>query len=136
MILVLPKSQTLIKSRGKLKILNLNRFLLSGKSSNCRKSKRHWISSDKISHHYSVLRRCKFLYHEKSQLFKKKRYLLNGASSFPSNLFLRYHITLAPKNSTRILISIKKEKDHMNLIDSIHSIFIIFILILPCQNTR
>ena len=28
------------------------------------------------------------------------------------------------------------EKEHMNLIDSIHSIFIIFILILPCQNTR
>ena len=75
MILVLPKSQTLIKSRGKLKILNLNRFLLSGKSRNCRKIKRHWISSDKISQHYSVLRRCKFLYQEKSQLFKKKRYL-------------------------------------------------------------
>lgn len=58
------------------------------------------------------------------------------APSFPSNLFLRYPITLAPKSSPRILISIKKEKEHMNLIDSIHSIFIIFILILPCQNTQ
>lgn len=48
----------------------------------------------------------------------------------------QHHITLAPKSSPRILISIKKEKEHMNLIDSIHSIFIIFILILPCQNTR
>ena len=38
-ISVLPKSQALIKSRSKLKILNLNRLLLSGKNRNCRKTK-------------------------------------------------------------------------------------------------
>ena len=51
---VLPKSQALIKYRSGLKILNLNRLLLSEK---------------------------KFLYQEKSQPFKKKRYQYSGASS-------------------------------------------------------
>ena len=37
--------------------MNLNRLLLSGKKRNCRKSKRHWISSDKISLHCSMLLR-------------------------------------------------------------------------------
>ena len=39
-ISVLPKSQALIKSRSKLKILNLNRLLLSGKNRNCRKKQK------------------------------------------------------------------------------------------------
>ena len=54
-ISVLPKFQALIKFRSELKILNLNRLLLFGKNRNCRKSKRHWISSDRISQHCSML---------------------------------------------------------------------------------
>ena len=52
-----PKSQALIKSRRGLKILNLNKLLPSGKNRNCKKSRRHWISSDKISLHCSMLLR-------------------------------------------------------------------------------
>ena len=52
---MLPKSQALIKSRSKLKILNLNRLLLSGKSKNYRKNKRHWISFSRILLHCSML---------------------------------------------------------------------------------
>ena len=37
--------------------MNLNRLLLSGKKRSCRKSKRHWISSDRILLHCSMLRR-------------------------------------------------------------------------------
>ena len=55
MISVLPKSQALPKSRSKLKILNLNRLLLSGKNRNYRKNKGHWISSDRISQHCLML---------------------------------------------------------------------------------
>ena len=54
-ISVSPKSQALIKHRNGLKILNLNRLLLSGKSRNYRKSRRHWISSDRISQHCLML---------------------------------------------------------------------------------
>ena len=54
---MLPKSQALIKSRSKLKILNLNRLLLSGKYRNCRKNKRRWISLDRILQHCSMLLR-------------------------------------------------------------------------------
>lgn len=39
-ISALPKSQALTKSRSGLKILNLNRMLLSGKNRNCRKSRK------------------------------------------------------------------------------------------------
>ena len=46
---MLPKSQALIKSRNKLKILNLNRLLPSVKNRNYRKSRKHWISFSKIS---------------------------------------------------------------------------------------
>ena len=46
---MLPKSQALIKSRNRLKILNLNRLLPSGKNRNYRKSRKHWISFSKIS---------------------------------------------------------------------------------------
>ena len=56
-ISVLPKSQALIKSRSKLKILNLNRLLPSGKNRNCKKSRRHWISFSRISLRYSMLQR-------------------------------------------------------------------------------
>lgn len=54
---MLQKSQALTKSRSKLKILNLNRLLLSGKNRNYRKNKRHWISSDRISLHCLMLLR-------------------------------------------------------------------------------
>ena len=37
--------------------MNLNRLLLSGKKRSCRKSKRHWISSDRILQHCSMLLR-------------------------------------------------------------------------------
>ena len=47
--------EALTKSRSKLKILNLNRLLLSGKNRNYRKNKGHWISSDRISQHYLML---------------------------------------------------------------------------------
>ncbi|WP_215707680.1 hypothetical protein, partial [Blautia sp. MCC269] len=77
-----------------------------------------------------------FIIEEPSKHYFTEKVSYSRASSFPSNLFLRYPITLAPKSSPRILISIKKEKEHMNLIDSIHSIFIIFILILPFQKNR
>ena len=54
---MLPKSQALIKYRSGLKILNLNRLLLSGKNRNYRKNKGHWISSDRISQHCLMLLR-------------------------------------------------------------------------------
>ena len=56
-ISVLPKSQALIKSRRGLKILNLNKLLPSVKNRNCKKSRRHWISLDRILQHYSMLLR-------------------------------------------------------------------------------
>ena len=65
-ISALPKSQALIKSRSRLKILNLNRLLPSEKNRSCRKSKRHLISFGRISHHCLMLQRCKFPYQEKS----------------------------------------------------------------------
>ena len=37
--------------------MNLNRLLLSGKKRSCRKSKRHWISLDRILQHCSMLLR-------------------------------------------------------------------------------
>ena len=54
---MLPKSQAPIKSRSGVNILNLNRLLLSGKKRSCRKSKRHWISLDRILQHCSMLLR-------------------------------------------------------------------------------
>ena len=71
-ISVLPKSQALIKSRSGLKILNLNRLLLSGKNRNYRKSRKHWISSSRILQHCSMLRRCKYLYQEKTNSLKRR----------------------------------------------------------------
>ena len=54
---MLPKSQALIKSRSRLKILNLNKLLPSEKNRNCKKSRRHWISLDRILQHCSMLLR-------------------------------------------------------------------------------
>ena len=69
-ISVLPKSQALIKSRSKLKILNLNRLLPSGKNRNCRKSRIHWISFSRISLRYSMLQRSVQTYfRQKGNLF-------------------------------------------------------------------
>ena len=67
---MLPKSQALIKSRSKLKILNLNRLLPSGKNRNCRKSRIHWISFSRISLRYSMLQRSVQTYfRQKGNLF-------------------------------------------------------------------
>ena len=55
-----------------------------------------------------MLRRCKFLYQEKSQLFKKKRYLINGASCISlKSIFLLYPITLAPNGMKESLAILK-----------------------------
>ena len=92
-----PKSQALIKSRSGLKILNLNRLLLFGKNRNCRKSKRHWISFDRISLHCSMLRRYKnftaidtHTVHEK-EIIQLRLNDTNGIENFVKNFAKAYY---------------------------------------------
>ena len=68
-ISVLPKSQALIKSRSKLKILNLNRLLPSGKNMNYRKSRKPWKSFNRISLRYSMLQRSVQTYFRRFLMF-------------------------------------------------------------------
>ena len=73
-ISVLPKSQALIKSRSKLKLLNLNRLLLSGKNRNYRKSRKPWESFSRISLRYSMFQRSVQTYFwQKGNLFLSQK---------------------------------------------------------------
>ena len=84
---MLQKSQALTKSRSKLKILNLNRLLLSGKNRNYRKNKRHWISFSRISLHCSMLlRSVQTYFRQKRNLFlsQEKNKIALATHSFSS----------------------------------------------------
>ena len=99
---MLPKSLALKKSRSGLKILNLNKLLPSGKNRNCRKNKRHWISSDRISQHCSMLLKSIQIYFRQSgnlllsQEINKIALATRSFSSKTSQGFIPFSSQVAP----------------------------------------